>query len=52
MAYLPHASEVEPQIQPFLSNTRTNNEAAELRNIFLGYGLVHSSTQAHDVTLQ
>jgi hypothetical protein len=31
-----HARNVEPQNQTFLSNTRTNNETAGLRNPFLG----------------
>jgi hypothetical protein len=41
VAYLPHAGKVEPQNQPFLSNTRTNNGTAGLRNPFLGYGPVN-----------
>jgi hypothetical protein len=41
VAYLPHARKVEPQNQPFLSNTCTNNGTAGLRNPFLGYGPVN-----------
>jgi hypothetical protein len=32
VAYLAHARKVEPPNQPFLSNTRTNNGTAGLRN--------------------
>jgi hypothetical protein len=42
VAYLPHARKVEPQNRPFLSNTRTNNGRAGLRNPFLGYGSVNT----------
>jgi hypothetical protein len=42
VAYLPHARKVKPQNQPFLSNTRTNNGTAGLRNPFLGYGSVNT----------
>jgi hypothetical protein len=42
VAYLPHARKVELQNQPFLSNTRTNNGTAGLRNSFLGYGSVNT----------
>jgi hypothetical protein len=42
MAYLPHARKVELQNQPSLSNTRTNNGTAGLRNQFLGYGSVNA----------
>jgi hypothetical protein len=42
VAYLPHARKVEPQNQPFLSNTRTNNWNAGLRDPFLGYGSVNT----------
>jgi hypothetical protein len=42
VAYLPHAIKVEPQKQPFLSNTRANNGTAGLRNPFLGYGPVNT----------
>jgi hypothetical protein len=42
VAYLPHARKVESQNQPFLSNTRTNNGTAGLRNPFLGYGSVNT----------
>jgi hypothetical protein len=42
MAYLPHVRKVEPQNQPFLSNTRTNNGTAGLRDPFLSYGLVNT----------
>jgi hypothetical protein len=52
VAYLPHARKVEPQNQPFISNTHTNNGTVGLRNPFLGYGSVNTSMQAHDITLQ
>jgi hypothetical protein len=42
MAYLPHARKVEPQNQPFLSNTRTNNGTVGLCDPFLGYGTVNT----------
>jgi hypothetical protein len=42
VAYLPHARNVEPQNQLFLSNTRTNNGTAGLRNPFLCYGPVNT----------
>jgi hypothetical protein len=42
MAYLLHARKVEPQNQLFLSNTRTNNGRAGLRNPFLGYRSVNT----------
>jgi hypothetical protein len=42
VAYLPHARKVEPQNQPFLINTRTNNGTAELRDPCLGYGSVNT----------
>jgi hypothetical protein len=41
VAYFPHARKVEPQNQPFLSDTRTNNGTAGLRDPFLGYGSVN-----------
>jgi hypothetical protein len=40
--YLPHARNVEPQNQPFVSNIRTNNGTAGLRDPFLGYGSVNT----------
>jgi hypothetical protein len=42
VAYLLHARKVEPQNQPFLNNTHTNNGTAGLRNPFLGYGSVNT----------
>jgi hypothetical protein len=42
MAYLPHARKVEPQNQPFLNNTPTNNGTAGLSDPFLGYGSVNT----------
>jgi hypothetical protein len=42
VVYLPHARKVEPQNQPFLSNTRTNNGTAGLLYPFLGYGSVNT----------
>jgi hypothetical protein len=42
VTYLPHARKVEPQNQPFLSNTRTNNVTAGLRDPFLVYGSVNT----------
>jgi hypothetical protein len=42
VAYLPQARKVEPQNQPFLSNTRTNNGTVGLCNLFLGYGPVNT----------
>jgi hypothetical protein len=39
---MPHARKVEPQNQPFLSNTRTNNGTEGLRNPFLSYGPVNT----------
>jgi hypothetical protein len=42
VAYLPHARKVEPQNQPFLSNTRTDNGTAGLRDPFLGCGSVNT----------
>jgi hypothetical protein len=42
VAYLSHARKVESQNQPFLSNTRTNNGTAGLRNLFVGYGSVNT----------
>jgi hypothetical protein len=42
VAYLPHARKFEPQNQPFLSNTRTNNGTAGLRGPFLGYVSVNT----------
>jgi hypothetical protein len=42
VAYLPHVRKVGPQNQPFLSNTRTNNGTAGLRDPFLGYSSVNT----------
>jgi hypothetical protein len=42
VAYLFNARNIEPQDQPFLSNTRTNNGKAGLRDPFLGYGSVNT----------
>jgi hypothetical protein len=42
VAYLPHARKAEPQNQLFLSNTRTNNGTAGLRNPFPGYSPVNT----------
>jgi hypothetical protein len=53
VAYLPHASKVEPQKQPFLSNTRTNNgRAGFTQSVSRLRPAKHMSTQEHDVTLQ
>jgi hypothetical protein len=42
VAYLPHERKAEPQNQPLLNNTRTNNGTAGLHNPFLGYGSVNT----------
>jgi hypothetical protein len=42
VAYLPHARKFQPQNQPFLRKTRTNNGTAGLRNPFPGYGPVNT----------
>jgi hypothetical protein len=42
VAYLPRVRKVEPQNQPFLSNTRTIEGIAGLRDPFLGYGSVNT----------
>jgi hypothetical protein len=53
VAYLPHARTVEPQKQPFLSNTHTNNGTTGLSNPLLGNGLVNTLPhRRNDVTLQ
>jgi hypothetical protein len=52
VAYLHHAKTVEPQNQPFLSNTGTDNGKAGLCNPFVGYGSVNTlPRRRNDVTL-
>jgi hypothetical protein len=42
VVYLPQARKVEPQNQPFLTNTRTNNGTVGLHDPFLGYSSVNT----------
>jgi hypothetical protein len=52
VAYLSHARMVEPQKEPFLSNTRTNNGTTRLCIPILGKGAVNTLPRRRsDVTL-
>jgi hypothetical protein len=53
LAYLLHARTVEPQKQPFLSNTHTNNGTTGLCSTLLGNSSVNTLPRRHnDVTTQ
>jgi hypothetical protein len=53
VAYLSHARTVEPQKQPSLSDTRTNNGATGLCNPLLGNGSVNTlPRRRNDITLK